>query len=184
MRYTTLLVSFLLAGCNAAYIPERPARPATDPLPSATADSARFKLVTGKTATGHRDFANAKKILPIVFLQMERDFYCGCRYAGTTVDFASCGYVPRKNLTRARRIEWEHVVPAWVLGHQRQCWQVGGRAHCVENDPVFQVAEGKTTTSSRQWGRSTGTVAITPTVPGPERRRPCMAAAKPSWTSS
>lgn len=142
MRYTTLLVSFLLAGCNAAYIPERPARPVIAPLPSATADSSRFKLVTGKTATGHRDFANAKKILPIVFLQMERDFYCGCRYTGTTVDFASCGYVPRKNLTRARRIEWEHVVPAWVLGHQRQCWQVGGRAHCVENDPVFQVAEG------------------------------------------
>ncbi|TXH91649.1 endonuclease [Thauera aminoaromatica] len=142
MRYSTLLFGLVLAGCNAAYVPDRPVRPLTAPAPAATSGSASFDLVTGKTATGHRDFANAKKVLPVVYLAMERDFYCGCRYAGTTVDFASCGYVPRKNLTRASRIEWEHVVPAWVLGHQRQCWQAGGRENCADNDPVFQVAEG------------------------------------------
>lgn len=41
------------------------------------------------------------------------------------VDLESCGYVPRKNADRAARIEWEHIVPAWVIGHQHQCWQKG-----------------------------------------------------------
>jgi deoxyribonuclease-1 len=57
---------------------------------------------------------------------MQEDFYCGCAYEGKQVDWLSCGYVPRKNPERAKRIEWEHVVPAWVLGHQRQCWQLVG----------------------------------------------------------
>lgn len=43
------------------------------------------------------------------------------------VDLASCGYQVRKQQNRAQRIEWEHIVPAWVFGHQRQCWQNGGR---------------------------------------------------------
>ncbi|EGH19336.1 endonuclease I, partial [Pseudomonas savastanoi pv. glycinea str. race 4] len=36
-----------------------------------------------------------------------------------------CGYVPRKSAKRASRIEWEHIVPAWQIGHLRQCWQNG-----------------------------------------------------------
>ncbi|CAM5322348.1 hypothetical protein SSTU70S_05180 [Stutzerimonas stutzeri] len=38
-------------------------------------------------------------------------------------------------------MEWEHIVPAWVIGHQRRCWQQGGRKHCTANDPVFSRAE-------------------------------------------
>lgn len=72
-------------------------------------------------------------------------FYCDCRYHQVgkklQVDFKSCGYVPRKNPQRAARIEWEHVVPAWWLGHQRQCWQDGGRKNCRQTDPVFRQAE-------------------------------------------
>lgn len=144
MRAILLLVSLMLAGCNAAFIhdpvvDQRSSRPS--PLPAPTAD-VPFDLVTGKTTVGHRSFANAKKVLPYVFAGMEQDFYCGCSYVGTAVDFASCGYVPRRNLTRASRIEWEHVVPAWTIGHQRQCWQDGGRQRCTEMDPVFQIAEG------------------------------------------
>lgn len=100
------------------------------------------RTVSGSKAVGQRNFANAKKILPTVYLGMEQEFYCGCDYSGKTVDFASCGFVPRKNPERASRIEWEHVVPAWVLGHQRQCWQNGGRKNCTDTDPVFAVAEG------------------------------------------
>ncbi|MEN7433788.1 endonuclease [Chromobacterium sp. TRC.1.1.SA] len=99
-------------------------------------------LVSGGKATGHRDFAAAKRILPRVYSGMEVDFYCGCRYEGKAVDWQSCGYQPRKSESRASRIEWEHVVPAWVLGHQRQCWQQGGRKACGDQDPLFQMAEG------------------------------------------
>ena len=99
-------------------------------------------LVRGGKEVGHRDFAAAKRILPRVYSGMEVDFYCGCRYQGKAVDWASCGYQPRKSESRASRIEWEHVVPAWVLGHQRLCWQQGGRKACGDKDPLFQMAEG------------------------------------------
>jgi deoxyribonuclease-1 len=47
----------------------------------------------------------------------------------------------RKQENRAERTEWEHIVPAWTFGHQRQCWQNGGREHCVDDDPVFRAME-------------------------------------------
>jgi endonuclease I len=43
---------------------------------------------------------------------------------------------------RAARIEWEHIVPAWQIGHQRQCWQEGGRKNCTRNDEVFKRRSG------------------------------------------
>lgn len=71
------------------------------------------------------------------------DLYCGCDWqwagrSGGRVNMQSCGYQVRAQQTRAERIEWEHVNPAHSLGHQRQCWQKGGRENCVANDPVFQ----------------------------------------------
>jgi deoxyribonuclease-1 len=53
----------------------------------------------------------------------------------------SCGYEVRKQETRAKRTEWEHIVPAWTFGHQRQCWQQGGRKNCVATDKVFRAME-------------------------------------------
>ncbi|MBI6548304.1 endonuclease [Xenorhabdus lircayensis] len=72
--------------------------------------------------------------------------YCGCDWqwvgkSGGRVDLASCGYHVRSQQTRAERTEWEHMVPAWVFGHQRQCWQNGGRKNCVDTDPVFRMME-------------------------------------------
>lgn len=104
--------------------------------------SSATELVTRKTGVGHRDFRKAKEVLPLVYAGAETDFYCGCPYKGKTVDLKACGYVPRKNAQRASRIEWEHVVPAWVIGHQRQCWQHGGRKNCTAKDPVYAKAEG------------------------------------------
>lgn len=94
------------------------------------------------TKTGSLTFAQAKKVLPQVYSGLEDTFYCGCSYSGKAVNLASCGYKVRKNENRASRIEWEHVVPAWVIGHQRQCWQNGGRKNCTSNDDVFKYAEG------------------------------------------
>lgn len=72
--------------------------------------------------------------------------YCGCDWewtgsSGGQVDLASCGYQIRAQEQRARRIEWEHVVPASWFGHQRQCWQEGGRNHCRKTDPLFSLME-------------------------------------------
>ncbi|MFC0711574.1 endonuclease [Azorhizophilus paspali] len=86
-------------------------------------------------------FGEAKRIARDIHADDSLTFYCGCRYQGNRIDLASCGYRPRKNPQRAGRLEWEHVVPAWVIGHQRQCWKKGGRDHCTANDPVFARAE-------------------------------------------
>jgi deoxyribonuclease-1 len=86
-------------------------------------------------------FQEAKPLAREIHAEDPRTFYCGCRYQGNRVDLASCGYRPRKNAQRASRVEWEHVVPAWVIGHQRQCWKRGGRDHCSANDPLFARAE-------------------------------------------
>lgn len=74
------------------------------------------------------------------------DLYCGCKWkwvgkSGGRVDAESCGYETRKQQTRAERTEWEHIVPAWQFGHQRQCWQNGGRKNCIATDPVFRAME-------------------------------------------
>ncbi|PZW47612.1 endonuclease [Pseudomonas sp. URMO17WK12:I2] len=74
------------------------------------------------------------------------DLYCGCKWrwvgkSGGRVDADSCGYEVRKQPDRAARTEWEHIVPAWQFGHQRQCWQNGGRKNCVATDPVFRAME-------------------------------------------
>lgn len=61
--------------------------------------------------------------------------------SGDRLDLATCGYQVRKQINRAQRIEWEHIVPAWVFGHQHQCWQNGGRKNCVMTDPVFRAME-------------------------------------------
>lgn len=72
-------------------------------------------------------------------------FYCGCdiqiKGKSWKPDLNSCGYQVRKQETRANRIEWEHIVPAWEFGHQLQCWQEGGRKNCTEQSKQFNTME-------------------------------------------
>ena len=105
-------------------------------------------------------FSQAKKLAVEIYQGKEEAFYSGCRYGYTgkkLVPIAeTCGYQPRIPITksgkknaRAVRIEWEHVMPAWVFGHQRKCWQLDlnsdgkkdGRKGC-KKDPVFVKMEG------------------------------------------
>ena len=70
------------------------------------------------------------------------DFYCGCDWiwvgrSGGQIDMSSCGYQVRSQENRAKRIEYEHVLPARAIGQHRLCLQSGGRENCAANDPVF-----------------------------------------------
>lgn len=80
-----------------------------------------------------------------VYTDYNTAFYSGCRFFAKEKrlepDWQTCGYKPRKNANRAGRIEWEHVVPAWMFGHQLQCWQEGGRANCRSNSQPFRQME-------------------------------------------
>ncbi|MDT1817368.1 deoxyribonuclease I, partial [Acinetobacter baumannii] len=76
-------------------------------------------------AAGINSFSQAKAAGVKVNADVPGDFYCGCKidWQGKkgVIDLESCGYKVRKNENRASRVEWEHVVPAWQFGHQRQC---------------------------------------------------------------
>ncbi|GGO75537.1 deoxyribonuclease I [Marinobacterium nitratireducens] len=89
-------------------------------------------------------FSTAKRELAAIYSSNAQSFYCGCRFSAIgkrlSPDLAACGYQPRKNANRASRIEWEHLMPAWAFGHQRQCWQQGGRRAC-RKDPEFRRME-------------------------------------------
>jgi len=93
-----------------------------------------------------QDFNQAKRQGVTLYRDHPVTFYCGCtiRYEGKRMlpDWESCGYVPRKQPKRAARIEWEHIMPAWEFGHQRQCWQQGGRKNCAKSDEGFRQMEG------------------------------------------
>lgn len=110
-----------------------------------------FSLFTLSTVAAPSSFDEAKKLARTQVYhdqskQGEGTLYCGCQWdwlgaSGGRVDLNSCGYHVRKQQNRAERIEWEHIVPAWVFGHQRQCWQHGGRKNCIADDPVFRTME-------------------------------------------
>ncbi len=94
-------------------------------------------------------FSQAKRELKGLYLKFPKSFYCECEIDWVSKNklvplHQSCGYQNRKNtqLKRANRIEFEHVVPAWEFGHQRQCWQKGKRKYCAKNDETFRQMEG------------------------------------------
>lgn len=97
-------------------------------------------------------FSSAKKHLIKTLPDNSKSLYCGCdikRQGKKLVpDPYGCGYIPRNAMTRsgkenvrAKRIEWEHIVPAWEFGHQLQCWQNGGRKNCRKVSEKFRKME-------------------------------------------
>jgi deoxyribonuclease-1 len=90
-------------------------------------------------------FRTAKKEAVKIYHDHKTTFYCGCdiewkgKKGAGKPDLASCGYQARKQLKRASRTEWEHVMPAWLFGHQLQCWQTGKRKNCKKNSQVFKT---------------------------------------------
>lgn len=100
-------------------------------------------LVFNVAHAAQPSFSKSKRILAEIYAEQPVSFYCGCDYKkkGKKLipDLDSCGYDPRKNAKRAKRIEWEHVMPAWAFGHQLQCWQDGGRKNCRKSRNFKQM---------------------------------------------
>lgn len=87
-----------------------------------------------------KSFESAKKVArDVIYSGRNSDFYCGCSFAagktgsGGTIDASECGYIPRKNKARGKKLEWEHVVPAYYFGSKRTCWKKGN-AKCLKSD--------------------------------------------------
>lgn len=91
-------------------------------------------------------FSKAKQVLTKLYnASPQKTFYCDCDFFSQgkklRPDLKSCGYKVRKQIKRANRVEWEHVVPAWSFGHQMRCWQNGGRKAC-KKELKFRLMEG------------------------------------------
>ena len=74
-------------------------------------------------------FSTAKKVArDDIYVDHRKTLYCNCDYtptqtsSGGQIDQTACGYTPRANANRGKRLEWEHVVPAWYFGRTRKCW--------------------------------------------------------------
>lgn len=94
-------------------------------------------------------FSDAKKILyKNIFGQDGKTIYCGCDYHDKNVDLQSCGLNVVHNEKRAKRLEWEHVVPAENFGRAFAEWRdkqgcsssTSGRK-CAESNPQFNAME-------------------------------------------
>lgn len=90
------------------------------------------------------NFQKAKQHLKAIYkTEPKITLYCGCKYNEQgQIDWASCGFKPRANAERAKRLEWEHMVPAAFYGRTRMCWGQGGRKHCEQADQPFNNFEG------------------------------------------
>lgn len=97
-------------------------------------------------------FAQSKKQLKQAYKQygFHTEFYCGIDFDADTLKILeSPQYTPRKAFTnkgkanvRAKRIEFEHIMPAHRFGGNLECWQKGGRKAC-KNDKTFNQMEAE-----------------------------------------
>lgn len=100
-----------------------------------------------------RNFQEAKVFAKEIYADHRVTFYCGCRFNEQgRIDLPSCGYKIQRDLERAHRLEWEHIVPISQIASHLSCWQkkecrkangapYKGRACCREIDPTFAIME-------------------------------------------
>lgn len=79
------------------------------------------------------NFNQSKRILKKLYADHPFTFYCGCPYNDQGIDFAACGFKPHRDFKRAKRIEWEHIVPAADFGRAFVAWREGD-ARCVDHE--------------------------------------------------
>lgn len=83
-----------------------------------------------------KSFSKAKKFLHKVIYSetlSRKTFYCGCLYDhNLVVNSEICGYIPEKKSKRAKKIEWEHIVPTSVFGKELKEWKEG-HPDCVNS---------------------------------------------------
>ena len=91
--------------------------------------------------SANESFSKSKKELRKIYQGHQSTIYCDCKYnykdKKNMIDRKSCGYKPRNERTkkgkvnqRAKRIEWEHLIPAENFGRQFSCWR-DGDSQCV-----------------------------------------------------
>jgi len=100
-------------------------------------------LLTTLLFSANESFSKSKKQLRKIYQGHQTTIYCDCNYnykdKKNMIVRKSCGYKPRNEYTkkgkvnqRARRIEWEHLIPAENFGRQFSCWR-DGNPECINS---------------------------------------------------
>ena len=83
--------------------------------------------------TSLQSFNKAKKLLlNEVYYDHLITFYCGCPFTIDKKIIPSDKYTPKKESKRAKRLEWEHIVPAHAFGQSFPEWRDGHKG-CVNS---------------------------------------------------
>lgn len=77
-------------------------------------------------------FKRAKKELRRIYKGSHPALYCGCQFANSRINRHTCGYKPIHHDEKAKRIHWEHVVPASFFGRNFAEWKNGHKS-CTYN---------------------------------------------------
>lgn len=102
----------------------------------AFANKNRTDLFRDQTSIGN--FNSAKEyLIKNLELYENKTIYCSCGVTKKNVDIKSCGYKVQKNLKRATRLEWEHVVPAEAFGQSFVEWRTGTPS-CIKKTRKFK----------------------------------------------
>ena len=106
-----------------------------------------IEAFTGPSHAG--TYATAKKRL-YARINDANTLYCGCQtnLSERTFSKTSCGYSPRNDNERAKRIEAEHILPAYWIANFRDgdsCWIAAedcgsARKCCLLKDKAFRTA--------------------------------------------
>ncbi len=79
-------------------------------------------------------FSKAKKILQRqIYVDHWTTIYCGASFDSSKKVIIPPGFITPKYKKRAKRIEWEHVVPAENFGRAFKAWR-NGDAQCVDRN--------------------------------------------------
>ena len=99
-------------------------------------------------ATASQNFSKSKRELVKLYKQHPDipTFYCRAPIIwhgekGKPL-ISEVGYKVRKQKKRANQVEWEHILTAWAMGHQLQCWQHGGRDNCKKTSATYKKMAG------------------------------------------
>jgi len=82
--------------------------------------------------TTNQSFNQAKKQLLSVYQDHRETLYCGAAFDANGLVISPPGFTTKTHLARAKKIEWEHVVPAENFGKAFIEWR-DGHGQCVDS---------------------------------------------------
>lgn len=94
-------------------------------------------------------FGQSKKILLSLYRENPFTFYCECPFNQQGFVTESSGYLPESITDDLLRLEWEHIVPASLLGRSLPCWsgygcdlsRMSARQCCQKTSREFNLRE-------------------------------------------